>query len=151
MEEFSDSRAKHFAENAPLPVHSLDAKGIIIWVNSQWTDLFGYRKDEVVGKAFADFLTPESKSLAYNLFEHLMRTGSLKNADLKVVLKDGTELDVNVNSKLMHDHENQSLYTYCILTDMSKRKQMETELMESEERYRKLFEYSIEGIVITRG
>jgi diguanylate cyclase (GGDEF)-like protein/PAS domain S-box-containing protein len=151
MTVLSDSRARLFAENAPLPAQSLDGKGIILWVNSKWSDLLGYTKEEVLGKEFVSLLAPESKNLMYTLFEHLLRTGYLNDADLTILRKDGTEAYININSKLMHDPDNQELYTYCVLSDISKRHLMESQLIESEERYRKLFEYSLEGIVISKG
>src|SRR5690606_20113684 len=60
-------RALHEAENrfevlfqqAPLSYHSLDENGYFIDVNNTWLETLGYSYEEVIGKCFKDFLTPE--------------------------------------------------------------------------------------------
>ncbi|MGD9707519.1 MAG: PAS domain S-box protein, partial [Candidatus Delongbacteria bacterium] len=48
-------------EQAPLGYQSLDIDGNFLEVNQKWLDTFGYEKNEVIGKWFGDFLTPEYK------------------------------------------------------------------------------------------
>ena len=57
----SDERFRVLFEKAPLSYQSLDFNGYFIEVNQKWLDMLGYSRDEVIGKWFGDFLTPEDR------------------------------------------------------------------------------------------
>ncbi len=56
----SEERFRYLFENAPLGYHSLDIEGNFVELNETWCDLLGYKKNEVLGKNFSEFLHPDS-------------------------------------------------------------------------------------------
>ena len=60
--KLSPTNKKHFYnlyQLGPLGYQSLDKDGYIIEVNEKWLKTMGYAYDEVRGRYFGDFITPE--------------------------------------------------------------------------------------------
>ena len=55
----SEERFQILFNKAPLGYQSLDFDGHFIEVNQQWLDTLGYTREEVIGKWFGDFLSPD--------------------------------------------------------------------------------------------
>lgn len=55
----SEERFENLFQRAPLAYQSLDENDRFIEVNEAWLSALGYRKEEVTGKWFGDFLAPE--------------------------------------------------------------------------------------------
>jgi len=64
----SEERFKMLFDKAPLGYQSLDFNGNFIDVNQQWCALLGYTQDEVIGKWFGDFLSPENRKVFLQRF-----------------------------------------------------------------------------------
>ena len=123
----TENKLAEIFEHAPLPIHILDTKGTLRWVNKEWQNLLGFRSAEVLGKQFAAFIAPESREGMEGSFRIRLDKGSLRDLELKLTRKDGTALDVSVSSRVIYDN-GEALYTHCMLFDISKRKQMEQKL-----------------------
>ena len=46
-------------DHSPIPYHSLDSEGHILEVNESWLSKLGYKRHDVIGRWFTDFLAPE--------------------------------------------------------------------------------------------
>ncbi len=114
-------------EHAPLPMHILDTKGTLRWVNRQWQFLMGFRSAEVLGKQLTAFIAPGSSQDMEGSFQTLLDKGSLRDQEIKLTRKDGAALDISANSRVIYDND-KALYTHYILFDISKRKHMEQKL-----------------------
>ncbi len=114
-------------ENAPLPIYFLDSKGNIQWANKQWLNMLGYEIQEVEGRSFLTVVAPESFRVAESSFEQLLKSGSVKDAEIKMLRRDGVSVAVSANSNVVFD-EGKFLYAYGILFDISVRKRMEEQL-----------------------
>ncbi len=123
----TEDKLAEIFEHAPLPIHILDTKGTLRWVNRQWQNLLGFRSAEVLGKQFAAFIAPESREDLEDQFQMLLDKGSLRDQELRLTRKDGIALDVSASSRVIY-HNGKALYTHCMLFDISKRKQMEQKL-----------------------
>ena len=111
-------------ENAPLPIYFLDSEGNIQWANRAWLDLLGYEMEGVEGRKFLTVVAPESFTVAESSFKQLLKCGSVKDADMKVLRRDGVSIAVSANCNVVFD-EGRFLYAYGILFDISERKRLE--------------------------
>lgn len=59
-------------ENSPCGYHSLDKQGVVIKINQTELDWLGYSREEVLGKSFTDFLTPDSVEV-FDRFLHNLK------------------------------------------------------------------------------
>ncbi len=71
LARLADSQARYSAlvEYANDLVLQSDAEGRFVFVNHRVHDVLGYHPDEMIGRPFSDFMTPESARRAEQMFE----------------------------------------------------------------------------------
>ncbi len=138
----SEKRFKLLYENAPLSYQSLDNQARLVDVNPTWLQTLGYTRDEVIGRSFGDFMTPESAELIQARFANFIAVGEIHNYEFEMIRKDGTHFPVSYDGLIGHDELGHFKQTHCIFTDITQRKKAETALRESEERFRSIIESS---------
>ncbi len=89
--------------NAPCGYHSLDSEGRFIRVNDTELKMFGYERDELIGKAFAEVITEESRKDFARLFPLFKKQGWLKDTEFDLIRKDGSILPILVNATALCD------------------------------------------------
>ncbi len=146
--EDSEKRFRLLFENAPLSYQSLDIKGNLIDVNPTWLKTMGYDSEEVIGRHFTEFMTPDSASLVKQRFKHFLEAGEIHDYEFEMIRKDGSHIFVNYNGNIGYDELGNFKQTHCIFTDITERKQAVEALKESEEKYRKLVDDSPDAIAI---
>ncbi len=100
-----------------------DAQGRYTYLNPAWEQVFGYRLDEMLGRSFADFQTPEQAQRDLELFGRLLLTeGIVKGYETIHLRKDGTELHLVFNAKVLLDANNQVSGTRGTAYDNTERK-----------------------------
>lgn len=131
---------------APLSYQSLDTTGNFIVVNKKWLDTFGYSRNEVTGKWFGDFLPYESRELFRRNFYTYKEQGIIHN-EFEILHKSGEHLFVSFEGKTDHNPDGSFRQMHCILQDITEQKKAEETLIESEKKYRYLFETISQGII----
>jgi len=134
----SEERFRLLYEDAPLGYQSLDADGRFLEINRAWLDMLGYNREEVIGKWFGDFLSPESRELLRQRFPRFKERGYTQGAEFTMVRKDGSAVLVSLDGRAARNLDGSFMQSHCILYDISERKQAEQALRGSEERYRTL-------------
>ncbi|MGZ5867880.1 MAG: PAS domain S-box protein, partial [Xanthobacteraceae bacterium] len=114
-------------EACPCGMMVVDTAGKMVMVNSEIEHLFGYRRDELVGKS-VEILVPER--LRKNDVDHRNAFGGAllvrrvgENRDLYGLRKDGTEFPVEVG--LNPIHVGQTALVLSVVVDISERKRMD--------------------------
>ncbi|MFH1114960.1 MAG: PAS domain S-box protein [Pseudomonadota bacterium] len=101
----SELRFRHVHENVPVMMHSIDTQGRIVSVNKKWLEVTGYALQEVVGRNVEDFMTPESRVNLRSILPKFWRKGKVSEVPYQYVKKDGTVIDVLLDSVVMDDPE----------------------------------------------
>lgn len=141
----SEERFQLLFNKAPLGYQSLDFDGCFIEVNQKWLDTLGYSKKEVVGKWFGDFLCPEYVEGFRRRFPIFKSQGYI-HSEFEMLSKNGQRLNISFEGKIGYGIDGEFKQTHCILQDITDQRKAEKALLESEERYKCLFEYSGVGI-----
>ncbi len=139
---------RHLYERAPLGYQSLDENGCFLSVNQAWVDALGYSREEVIGRNFGNFLHPDWQDHFRENFPRFKAVGEILGVEFEMVRKDGSTILVSFHGKIGKDPEGQFRQTHCIFQDITRRKQVERALQESEERLLQIVESLGEGVIL---
>jgi len=125
----------------PALLHSINMEGRLVSVSEAWLAKLGYRREEVLGRPFVDFLTPESRERAIrDVLPEFFRNGHSENIEYQMARKDGRVIDVLLSSILDDGSSEQGRASLAVITDVTALKVAERRLAESEARYKGLVE-----------
>lgn len=88
-------------EDLPIAIHMCDAQGRIQQVTRGWLDLFGYTRDEVVGRRSVDLLTPGSRAVLDIDQGTVAATDGWKTQTLQFLHKSGDPVTVDLSATLI--------------------------------------------------
>lgn len=135
----------HLFHRAPLGYQSLDEHGCFLEVNDAWLSTLGYSMNEVVGKWFGDFLAIDYVEPFKKRFELFKSLGKI-HSEFQIKHKNGEYRTVAFDGKIGYKEDGHFDKTHCILQDITERRLIENQLIESEQTYKALFDFSGVGI-----
>lgn len=119
-------------EKAPLGYQSLDENGCFLEINQKWVETLGYRRDEVVGRWFGDFLAPEFVDAFRERFPVFKAEGKI-HSEFQIIHKNGSRRYIAFEGRVGYQDDGSFKQTHCILSDDTERKSAEDALSRSEE------------------
>lgn len=113
---------EEFLDNVTVAVHLVDREGIILYANKAELELLGYQKEEYIGHNIKEFHAAEE--VIDSIFSKLIRDEDLENEESKLKCKDGSIIDVVINSNV-HFEDNQFKHTRCFTRNITRLKKVE--------------------------
>jgi PAS domain S-box-containing protein len=147
----SEEKYRKIFETAANLIVSIDSAGTVVDCNSQVEDVLGYTREEFIGQNMLLILHPEYHIKVKKALQKIIREGDSQNNEYKMIRKDGTIIDVGINSSAIYDDEGNFERTISLIRDITERMRAERALQKSESTFRSLFEHSALGIMITDG
>jgi PAS domain S-box-containing protein len=132
--------------SAPEAIVWHDNNDIIVNVNNEFTKLFGYSRDEAIGKPINELVAPPDFLEEAVLLSQQVINGKRVEVDSKRKRKDGSLVDVWILGAPI-SHEGKQLGIYAIYRDISERKKAEEELFIQKTYLEKLLNSAPEAIV----
>ncbi|NQV36456.1 MAG: PAS domain S-box protein [Candidatus Marinimicrobia bacterium] len=133
--------------HSPEAVALVDNNSIILDINPEFTSLFGYAKEEVIGKHIDELLTDKEQLKNAEKLTNEVRTGRRVFVEANRRKKDGEIVPVSILGSPIH-YKGGVLAIYAIYRDITDRKEAEAELKRSEIKYRGLSEVLAEANII---
>jgi PAS domain S-box-containing protein len=137
-------------EAAPDAMLAVDQKGVIVLVNQQVERLFGYLRDELVGKRIEILLPARLASVHVGHRSKFIGDPQTRPMGFGLPLagrrKDGTEFPVDIS--LSPAESAQGALVVAAVRDITERRLAEDEARKIDERFRQLVESSPDGMVI---
>jgi len=139
----SEQKFKNLFELAGDPIIILDKKGIIVDINKKTKELFGYTKEELLGKKFTDagILTRKSRLIALKKFLKRMAGFEVKPYEIEVIKKNGEKIIGEINAATIRGDG--VVYDMVIIRDITERKKIEDELRKRNEELEKISKLAI--------
>jgi len=136
----SEEKYRHLIESSPYSILLFNTKGETVDANSTTEKLFGYKKEEIIGRPYEELplYPPEIFSIMNKKFLKLYKGEEIEPTDFQVYRKDGKMAWVNTELTLIKFGE--KTYFQAIVQDITDKK-------ETEAKYRDLLETSTVGIL----
>jgi len=146
----SHAQMRQFLQTIPDLVWLKDSNGVYIACNVAFERFFGSREADIVGKTDYDFVDVELADFFREKDREAISAGSiLINEEWVTYKDDGRRRLLETRKVPVFGTDNKLIGVLGIARDVSKRKESEIALQESEARYRALFEESIDGVFIS--
>jgi len=130
----SEEKFRTIIENSADAIFVADANGNYVFTNKKVTELLGFSQEEMVLKKITDLAPPEQADKYMSLFNQLLSLGKV-TGELDLLRNDGSFLPVDLNAVVLPGG---LIYGSC--RDISEKKLAEKALIESEKKYRSIFE-----------
>ena len=138
----SEAKYRSLVDTSASGIAIAEESDNLVLVNDRLCDMFGYSRDEVLGKQFLDFIHPEEREkIAADFFEALSSSKTLPMLEFRGVRKDGTTIWLFTTPNPLKIGERLTGFS-VVFQDITQLKQSETALKESEQRYRSLFQHN---------
>jgi PAS domain S-box-containing protein len=118
------------------------------FVNPHWASMLGYTVEEMLGREFMPYCTPEERDRIVDYYRRRTRGEPAPTRYETVMLhKDGTRVYAEVSVGMIPYEGRQA--TFVFLRDITEQKRVEDALRQSERRFRAVFEGAPIGISVT--
>jgi len=122
-------------EQAPEAVAVLSADDCILRVNKEFTRMFGYEPEEVLGRPINDLIVPDVFLEGSREYTRQLKSGHRVEVETIRSRKDGTDVHVSLLAVPVTTPTGAQVANYAIYRDITKRKRTEALLRESEARF----------------
>ena len=117
---------------------SENMEGIITSWNEAAERMFGYRADEIVGRSISTIIPPDRSGEEAEILEQIERGLPVYSFETRRIKKDGSLLDISLTISPVKDVRGTITGASKIARDITKQKQIEIQIIASEERFRLL-------------
>ena len=146
----TESEWKHrmLIDNSRDIIYSFSIDGVFTFVSPAWTILLGHPVNKIVGKPFHDFVHPDDIPKYTAWFYKVISTDRQQDEiEYRIQNINGTWLWHTTGAISRRDNNGKVIGGYGTSRDISERKTAENALSVSEEKYRRIVETAIEGII----
>ncbi|MCY7382283.1 MAG: PAS domain S-box protein [Microcoleus sp. CAN_BIN18] len=124
----SETKYRHLVETSQDMIWSVDTLGRFTFVNPAVKYIYGYEPEEMLGRPFSDFMTPEQSQKDLAAFARLLVGESVFQYETTQIAKDGSIKHLMFNAIALYDETGNFLGTTGTATDITDRKLAEAAL-----------------------
>ncbi len=130
----SEDRYRSVVEQVNEVIYQTDSSGKLIFVNSYWTDLSGYKINESVGKQITDFFEDDvKKQISKEIISIVFNKKEFAKTEVLLKTKSKSLKWVEISAHLTRE-QNKIIGISGTITDIHERKLAEEELVKAKER-----------------
>ena len=148
-------RAEEVIRQFPAIVESSDdaiisktLKGVITSWNASAERMFGYKAAEMIGQPITRLFPADRLQEEVDILARIGRGERVRHFETVRVRKDGKRFNVSATISPIKDADGKIMGASKIVRDISEQKKAEAARLETEGRFRTLFEYAPDGILI---
>lgn len=144
----SEERYRTLFETSQDGISLIGLDGAILFVNKKKAEIFGYTNpSDLVGKNGFALLHPDEVQKGKAMIDLLMSGKQVSNYEIRSVRSDGSSFIAEYNVSLIKDSAGTPLYFMDVVRDVTERKYIEEQLLQSEKRFRTLVEGMNEALI----
>jgi len=138
-------RYRIIVDTADEGIWVFDEEYLSTFVNNRMVNLLGYEYDEILGRSLSFFLFEEDLP-DFQEKAARRRHGIAERYERRIRRKDSTIMWAHVSATPIMDKGGRFQGSFAMFTDITERKEAEKALLESEKKYRSIFENAVEGM-----
>jgi len=125
----SEERYRTIVENMTDGYYEVDLTGKFLFINDAFATTAGYRKEEVLGRVFQDFVDEEQAANGRRVFGRVFATGEpVKGFEWQIRDRQGEKMTLEVSIILIRDDENRPRGFRGIARDITERRRAEKQI-----------------------
>jgi diguanylate cyclase (GGDEF)-like protein/PAS domain S-box-containing protein len=140
----TNQEIKTFLDNAPILIGHLSPEGRYLNVNPTLAQTLGKPPNEIIGCSLANFLPEDTVRLFRQRLQIVQNTMQPLNVEDSLYFEGQEQFFETILFPVLQEQEIISIW--AIATDITIKKQQEIQLKQSEERYRRIIETTLEGV-----
>jgi PAS domain S-box-containing protein len=142
----SEERYRRIFKNLQDVYYEAGIDGTILEVSPSIEKFSLYKRKELIGKSLYNIYTdPKDRDKFITL---IIEKGRVNDYEINLKDKDGSARPFSITTLLIRDHQGIPVRLIGSMRDISERKRAEEALLESEERYRQLFNNESDAVMI---
>lgn len=128
-------------------IYTVDANGIVTYM-SRRAEKYGYAPGDIVGRHVLEFAHPDDRPMLARALGSALKTGvTLPFLSYRVKKKDGSWFYAEQKSGIIMKDGRPHLIT-CVIRDVTESRQLQELLIQSEKKYRTLFDHAADGVLV---
>jgi len=143
----NEEKFRRIVDTAQEGIWQMDKQMNTVYVNHRLTEMLGYSSEEMLMKNITYFMLPEDLPDHETRMKQRKR-GSNEKYEQRFVRKDKSVCWMQVSVTALMDQDEGFTGSFAMLSDITQRKEVESALKESEEKFRTIIESSHYGIGI---
>ncbi|MCH8553655.1 MAG: PAS domain S-box protein [Schleiferiaceae bacterium] len=143
-------RFKAVSDNAVYGMALADLSGNFTYINPFYAKIHGYSSAELIGKSLTTFHSKDQLDYVEKLLIEIKENGSFKPTVVWHTHKDGSSFPMFMSGLILYNELGQPTQMAATAIDMSEFYRAENELKKSENRLKKLIDYSTDIIVLMK-
>lgn len=127
-------------DSSPIAIYDIDGEGRVksIW-NKSAENIFGWKKEEVMGQRIPSI--EEDNWSEFEKFKVHIKSGEvISNIEVERIKKNGTRFYISLFVSPIYDENKQVVGAISMASDITKKREAEKSLAESEKKYRDIFQ-----------
>ncbi len=125
----SEQRYRIVLESNPEPVIVYDINEQVIYFNPAFTEVFGWRLEELAGKKIQNFVPKQYYSETRSMAKQVMSGKSFRGIETQRHAKNGTLIPVSISGAAFKDVDDRPIGSVITIRDNRDKKKMETQLL----------------------
>ncbi|MCW8850023.1 MAG: PAS domain S-box protein, partial [Melioribacteraceae bacterium] len=147
--EESEKRFRSLYENATIGIYRSRPNGEIIFANPKFIDILGYSSFEELKRVDVESSIYVNREYRKKFKKIMAAEEIVHGFSVELFKKDGSKIFILESSRAIKDDDGKIEYYEGTIEDITTQKEMEQALIQSEAKYRSIFQSGGSGIVIT--
>ncbi|GAA0133587.1 hypothetical protein YSY43_04270 [Paenibacillus sp. YSY-4.3] len=123
--------------------HTADEEAVYLFASQSSVSLLGYEPEEMAGRSVYEFFHPEDVPVVKEYLKTQMKSRKVYTVTYRIRCKDGGYIWFESTGRYRYDQLTGEIDEMIVISrDVTERKESERRLLESQQRYKSLFEYS---------
>ncbi|MCK4568128.1 MAG: PAS domain-containing protein, partial [Candidatus Thorarchaeota archaeon] len=143
----SEKRYRELYESSHDAIAATDKNGFVIECNQAYANMLGFSLEELKDIRYQDITPSKWHTLDNEITEQTKTRGYSDEFEKEFIRKDGTVFPVSMRVWRIDDETDDSIGSWVIVRDITERKKAESEILESEKKFRTLFNETPIGLL----